>query len=64
MPRELMLVCLIAFNLTVMVYGFYRVFTRTTAWNFGAAMAAAGIALLLGLAVAGITYVIASRMNR
>ena len=28
------------------------------------AMGAAGIAVLLGLIVAGITYVVASRMNR
>ena len=35
MPKELMLICLIAFNLTVMVYGFYRVLTQTS-WTFGA----------------------------
>ena len=54
MPKELMLICLIAFNLTVMVYGFYRVLTQT-AWTFGSAIGAAGMAVLLGLIVAGIT---------
>ena len=62
--NEVYVTCAIAFNMTVMLFGLFSVFTRKMAWNPRAAMLAAGIAMVLGLAVAGITYVVVSRKNR
>jgi hypothetical protein len=62
--NEVFVTCAVAFNMTVMVFGLFSVFTRRMAWNPRAAILAAGIALVLGLVVAGITYVVVSRKNR
>ena len=62
--NEVFVTCAVAFNMTVMVFGLFSVFTRRMAWNYRAAILAAGIALVLGLVVAGITYVVVSRKNR
>ena len=62
--KDVWMISLVAFNITVMVYGFYRVFTRHTIWTGWAAVGAMGMALLLGAVVAGITYLVVSRANR
>jgi hypothetical protein len=62
--KDLIMICVVAFNIAVFLGGMVAGLTRSTAWTGRAAMAATGIVLFVGLAAAGVTYVVASRRNR
>jgi hypothetical protein len=62
--KDEFLIPVIAFNIVVMVYGFYRVWTRVGGWTYASALGAIAIAVLLGAVAAGITFFVVGRMNK
>ena len=61
--NEQVKISLVAFNFVVMIYMFYRIFTREGTWTFLGVLGAAGIAIVLGAIVGAIAYFAASKMN-
>ena len=58
--KQRVMIAVVAFNLTVMIYALYTVLSRFAPWSFGAFLATAAIAIVLGLVVGAIAFFVST----
>jgi|GEM_PF-2360312 len=58
--KQRVMIALVAFNLTVMIYALYTVLSRSDPWSFGAFLGTAAIAIILGLVVGAIAFFVSA----
>jgi FtsH-binding integral membrane protein len=58
--RQRVMIALVAFNLTVMIYASYTALSRSDPWSFGAFLGTAAIAIILGLVVGAVAFFVSA----